>query len=130
MNRVIELAKKEEYLSKAIEKILDTNVFPKRPQEPKLNTFNPTKEQLDYYQQALDTYPILVDRFLRLREEYREENKCIQAEIKEAIWEDTGLNFIPEQYREKVWNLAWNEKHSHGYVEVISFLYNLVEVFQ
>ncbi len=130
MNRIIRLSNQGIYLSDVINQILSTNKLPKRPQEPKLNTTTPTKEQIKLYQTLSDNYPNLVEKYLKEKEKYRVEDKRIQDEIKEAIWEDTGLCFIPEQYREKVWSFAWNKKHSYGYAELINFLQDLVDIFE
>jgi len=97
MNRVLELKKYKDYLSDCIEEVLATNKLPKRPQEPKLNTTTPTKEQMELYQTLSDNYPSLVEKYLKEKEEYRIENDKIQAEIKEAIFEETGLGYIPKQ---------------------------------
>ena len=37
---------------------------------------------------------------------------------------------LPEQYREKVYRLAWQEGHSAGYHEVYQWLTRLVEIFE
>ena len=130
MNRVLELKKYKDYLSDCIQEVLATNKLPKRPQEPKLNTATPTKEQIEWYQQASDNYPSLLEKYLKEREDYRIENDKIQDELKEAIFEETGLSYIPRQYQEKIWSLAWREKHSGGYSDVISFLNDLVDIFE
>lgn len=130
MNRVLELANHGDSLANAIEKMLGTNIYPTKPQKPKLPNNYPSREEYKIYDDLREIYDVELLDFVIKKEAYQKKTEELQAEIKEAIWEDTGLNFIPEQYREKVWNLAWNEKHSHGYADVISFLYNLVEVFQ
>ena len=129
MNRISKLTKQGIDLTIAIDSIQAINKLPKRPQEPKLNTTTPTKEQMELYQTLSDNYPSLVEKYLKEKEEYRIENNKIQDEIKEAIFEDTGLGYIPKQYQEKIWSFAWNEKHSGGYNDVISFLNELVEIF-
>lgn len=73
-------------------------------------------------------------------EKYKEEkNKTLvlhkEFQIKvsdlldEYIKEMSGLNDIPEKYRDKVYDRAWEDGHSDGYLQVYYELVDLVEIF-
>jgi hypothetical protein len=43
--------------------------------------------------------------------------------------EDSGLNTIPEQYRDKVYAYAYEQGHSSGMSEVSIYLERLLQIF-
>lgn len=40
------------------------------------------------------------------------------------------LETIPEQYREKIYNFAWDLGHAYGYKEVLLYLQDLADIFK
>lgn len=46
------------------------------------------------------------------------------------IHEETGLNNLPENQKQKVWNLAWGYGHSSGYYSVYGYLVDLINLFK
>ena len=49
--------------------------------------------------------------------------------IEEYIREESGLNNIPIQYRDKIYNKAWQDGHSDGFYSVYQHLTELVNIF-
>lgn len=56
-------------------------------------------------------------------------NRAVNNLIEEYILEESGLNTIPEQYRDKVGRYAYDVSHSSGHYEVYQTLCELVKIF-
>ena len=61
--------------------------------------------------------------------EYKKVKIAIENVAVEFIKEMSGLNEIPEQYRDKVYSKAYEYGHSSGLSEVYNTLVDLVEIF-
>ena len=57
-------------------------------------------------------------------------NSEVDRVLEAYLKEESGLNTIPEIYREKVWSRAWSDCHSGGYSEIFNKLTDLIEIFQ
>jgi len=82
------------------------------------------------YGQRLKLYEEEMEDFRTLQAECAAHNHAIEQEVEARIKEDSGLNSIHEQYRDKVWSYAWQKGHSSGYGEVSNILCELVSIFQ
>lgn len=103
--------------------------YPKKPHEPQLSSFKPSVEDIENYQKQLDEYSSLLESYKEAKKIYDEVSNTIDSIKEEMIRVDSGLNNIPEQYREKVYNIAWRNGHSWGYTSVYNHLCELVEIF-
>ena len=104
--------------------------YPKQPKQPRLLNSAPTEMEAENYIFLLkrhDASKIIFEEELKA---YRLVKEYIYEEIATFIKGQAGLNTIPEQYREKVWNRAYAEGHSDGYYEVYLKLETLVDIFQ
>lgn len=77
---------------------------------------------LEEYEKNLESYKIDI-------EIYKKRENEINLVITEFIKEMSGLNTIPEQYRDKVYAKAYSDAHSYGYDSVYIELLDLVEIF-
>lgn len=111
-----------------IEEKLAERKYAERPIKP----FSPKDHSADgfiAYGQRLKIYEAEMDEYRLRKAECDAHNLAIEQEIEARIKEDSGLNSIPEQYRDKVWRYAWDQGHSAGYHEVQNHLVNLVGIF-
>lgn len=100
---------------------------PKKPAEPKNGSpddYLRHAEELGEYAKELANY----NAFDLKRCEVRA--YCDEV-IQKFIWKNTGLNtVVPEQYRAKVWHMAYELGHSSGYSEIQNYLLDLVYIFE
>lgn len=93
-------------------------------------SLKPSSESLKAYAEAMEKY----ENYEVAKEEARkiqsEEAINVYEIIVEFIKEKSGLNTIPEKYREKVYRFAYENGHSSGYTEVYYYLQELVEIFE
>ena len=101
---------------------------PNRPKEP--NSYATPQEYRDYAS-ALELYANEKEEYDRLNREYRERRMDLETIVQKFIWKNTGLDtVVPEQYRDKVWSLAYDLGHSYGYSEIQNHLIDLVDIFK
>lgn len=100
-----------------------------RPRKPIIKD-SPTSDEAKVYYESLVQYEKDLVEFNKekeikasIRDEY---NSLIIDYIKEV----SGLNNIPEQYRGKVYEKAYQNGHSSGYYEVYNSLCSLIEIFE
>ena len=62
-------------------------------------------------------------------DEIREHNGRANLLIEDFLRHESGLNDIPEQYREKIWAKAYADGYGYGYYEVHKQLVELIEIF-
>lgn len=81
-------------------------------------------------------YSVSLEKWEAEKEQYDAEvKKCrehaskINALIIEYVKNRAGLHTIPEKYREKVWNYAYNKGHGSGMHEVFIELEELLSIF-
>ena len=60
---------------------------------------------------------------------YRYKVNEINEVIIDFIKEESGLNTIPQQYRDKVYNKAYENGHGMGFYEIYLELCSLVDIF-
>ena len=101
--------------------------FPKLPKKPIANITNSSNAkqyaiELEEYEKKYAEYEV---RYF----EYKKVKFAIENVAVEFIKEMSGLNEIPEQYRDKVYSKAYEYGHSSGLSEVYNTLVDLVEIF-
>ena len=101
-----------------------------RPIRPILHTNTPNKEELEEYNSKLDVYTKESAEYEKSVNAYKEEFVRLYGLLEDMIKEDSGLNTIPEQYRDKVYSYAYQQGHSSGYGEVYNYLLDLVDIFE
>jgi hypothetical protein len=95
----------------------------------KLPRGHSAKEALEYAQKLAEYEELEKEHDIKVREASIY-NSTIDAVIVEWMKENSGLNDIPEQYRSKVYSLAYERGHSSGHSEVMSNLIDLVHIFE
>jgi len=98
------------------------------PKPIKLPKSHSAKEALEYAQKLAEYEELKKEHDIKEREASIY-NSIIDAVIVEWMKENSGLNDIPEQYRSKVYSLAYERGHSSGYYEVMNNLLDLVHIF-
>ena len=111
-----------------IDEKLAERKYAEKPIKPRMT--GSTAEDARKYALDLEEYEFQMDTYRELRAEYAAHNFAIEQEVESRIKEDSGLNSIPERYRDKVWGYAWQEGHSGGYNDVSNILCELVEIFK
>lgn len=101
--------------------------FPKTPKKPIANitnSFNAKQYaiELEEYEKKCAEYDVRFSEYKKVKIE-------IENIIVEFIKKMSGLNDIPEQYRDKVYSKAYEYGHSSGLSEVYNTLLDLVEIF-
>ena len=115
---------------KQIQDLLDKiGSYPEKPKKPVLLT-GATSDDVRKYADAFDEFQVKFAEFEAKRVEYYQRKSEVEASVVEFIKDEAGFNSIPEQYRAKIWTLAWSEGHSAGYHEVYDWLCRLVEIFE
>lgn len=101
--------------------------YPETPVKPRLQTSTPTEHRK--YADELEKFNELMITYREEKVMYQKKVNEINSELEMYIKEIAGMNCIPEQYREKIWNKAWEDGHSSGYSEVYNELCELVDIF-
>jgi hypothetical protein len=91
--------------------------YPERVKKPSLKN-NPTSQDAEEFALNLKQYEKDIELYNNSKKEVQEYNSKIDDILIEFIKEASGLNSIPEQYRDKV------------YYEVLGTIQNLVEIFE
>lgn len=118
-------------LIRILEKQHRSRVNPvERPKKPCLENNTPTDLEIAEYRDAVKTY----EENQRLYLKYLDDIKVGIEHwniFKEFIKNESGLNtFVPQRYRNKTYQYAYDCGHSSGYGEVYVILCNLVDIFK
>jgi trehalose-6-phosphate synthase len=100
-----------------------------KPKEARLNTNKPTKEDIENYNNSSKQYHLILVDYENKKSFYDSESLRLWDLLHEKVKEDSGLNDIPEKYRDKVYSYACREGHSSGYIEIYNILCELVDIF-
>ena len=104
--------------------------YPSKPVKPIIrNPKSPSPTDHRDYAVALEKYEQEMAEWKIKRDEFNNFSSKINSELVEYIKEVAGLNTIPEKYRDKVWNKAYEDGHANGYTEVYNQLIDLVDIF-
>ena len=103
--------------------------YPEKPRKPVLLT-GANSEAMRVYADAFAEFEKKFAEFEAERVIYYQRKGEIEHMITDLISRESGLDSIPEQYRDKIWCIAWEEGHSSGYYEVYQWLCKLVEIFE
>lgn len=114
----------EEYLKP---KRIEYSVYLPKPSKLQIN--HTSKEALEYAKK-LSEYEELKKENDAYDEKATEVNSAIDDVIDVYIRYKSGLNDIPEQYRDKVYSLAYSRGHSGGHSEIMNELLDLVNIFK
>ena len=104
--------------------------YPRKPKFPKLLSTSPSIQEIESYKQDMSSYEIDLEKYVQDKIVYDNISNTIVSLKEEIIREESGLNKIPEQYRDKVYDVAYRSGHSSGYLEVYNKLVDLVEIFE
>lgn len=105
------------------------DLYVHRPREPRLKSTTPTEEELSKFLAEKEEYQKLLKEYNVNNDFYKSESSRLYAILEDKVREDSGLNDIPEQYRDKVFRYAWSERHFSGYYEVYNRLCDLTDIF-
>jgi len=106
----------------------NNNEYPDRISKPTLGLKHSSDDVIKYAEE-LKQYEILKKENDKQKEIYNLEQQRLNSLIEEFIKDQSGLNNIPEKYRDKVYNYAYSKSHSNGYYEVYLTLGDLVDIF-
>lgn len=102
--------------------------YPTLPVKPRLGIKH-TSDEAIVYSADLKVYEKEIAEYNANKKEINEHNVKVGDLIREWIKEDTGLNDIPAQYRDKVYSFAYSHGHSGGHREIRNYLVDLVDIF-
>ncbi len=105
-------------------------LYPKLPKKPILLSRTPTQDNIEKYTKGVEQYELELNEYRIKNSVFKEESARLYSLLVEKVKEDSGLNDIPEQYRDKVYSYAYEQGHGSGYSEVYHYLHNLVEIFK
>ena len=104
-------------------------LYVSKPKEPSLKSLKPTEEDMTLFLSEKEKYKIDLEEYKIKNTFYGDESMKLYSLLEEKIKDDSGLNSIPEQYRDKVYSYAYQQGHGSGYGEVYNYLLGLVEIF-
>lgn len=81
-----------------------------------------------YYAEYME-YEKAVVKANNKQKAYRYKVNEINEVIIDFIKEESGLNTIPEQYRDKVYSKAYENGHGNGFYEIYLELCSLIDIF-
>jgi hypothetical protein len=97
---------------------------------PKFDPKQATSDEALKYATDLKEYEAADAKYKEFMAERSKESNRIHQLTEELIREESGLNDIPEQYRDKTYSYAYNQSHGFGMQEVYHTLLDLVEIFK
>ena len=103
--------------------------YPQRPSKPSLAS----KHTADDVKIYLAKLSIWEEKMVEHDEQmivYKNAKGKIIDTIVEFIKDEAGFDFVPDKYKEKVYEYAYSEGHSYGYYEVFLKLNSLVYIFE
>jgi hypothetical protein len=103
--------------------------YPDKPIKPILKSNSTSKEALDFANKLKD-YEEEISQFELKKELCIARMNFIDSILEDLIKDIANLNLVPEQYRTKVYSLAYSKGHSSGWNEVYDELMDLVEIFK
>lgn len=113
------------YNIKMLEKLRVHVQRPSKPIQPKDTSSAGYREYAD----KLEQYEKELEEFEIQQKECGIHNTKVETLIKNYICEESGLNNIPDQYRNKVFSKARSDGHGEGHYAVYNQLCELVEIF-
>ena len=110
-----EIAKKYEDTQRSI-------VYPSKPVKPSQKDYAHTAD----FGVALDMWEVDKSRWLLLVDNYRAVNSRINQSFKAALFDALKISNHPK--REKLWEMAWERGHAHGFYEIAQEAERLAEL--
>ena len=102
---------------------------PEKPNKPTLPAKH-TAEMARAHAVNIEVFEAEFVEYDKARDTYLLNKGRIEHQVGELISRESGLFNLPEQYRDKIWSIAWKEGRSAGYHEVYQWLCKLVEIFE
>lgn len=102
--------------------------YPKPPIKPLLSVIH-TSDDVGIYQKNLQHYEKAYEEYKKEKESWVTNQRVINKIIEQYIKDQSGIDSIPEQYRDKLYSKAYEDGHSNGYYEVYLKLISLIEIF-
>jgi hypothetical protein len=106
-----------------------TEIYFKKPYEPNLASTRPSTEEIKKYNILKKEYDSNLKLYKDNQAFYMSEKSRVYSLLTIKLKEDSGLNTIPEQYRDKVYAYAYEQGHSSGMSEVSIYLERLLQIF-
>ncbi len=102
--------------------MLDNLKFPYKPQQP-IKTSDMTNAQ---YGEYLDAWERDVEVWKKQVTEYKKQTAYINNAFKNEVLTALGIASHPKA--EKLWDMAWDKGHSHGFYQIASEAEELAEL--
>jgi hypothetical protein len=97
--------------------------YPLCPRRPKMPNTDATSSEFKEYVASLQEYESEKEKYDLEVKEYNKTERELDTVVCKFIWKRSGLDtFVPELYRDKVWNRAYDCGHSGGYGDIMSHL--------
>lgn len=103
---------------------------PNHPRPPQKPNSGAAPKEYRIYADLLEKYDAAMVEYNTNRDIISKHNHEVDNLIENYIKAAAGLNDIPEQYRNKVWTLAYDRGHGSGYYVVFLQLLELVDIFE
>lgn len=101
-----------------------------RPSKPILASKH-TSVEVKEYAKSLEQYDIDLAVYSTKKEEDNKIRMELDEVLQDYIKDMSGLyDVVPKANQNKVWDYAWQQRHSSGYSEVYGYLQELVELFE
>ena len=99
--------------------------YPHKPTRPLLQSKH-NSAQAEVYVEALKAYEEALVEYGKAIALYREDQRKLDAEFKQAAFKYCGIEDHPK--RERAWSMAWEHGHSSGLNDVLHHLEELSEL--
>ena len=130
MKEIKEIIESDRSIKEKIDKLYALKkVTSKLPTKPRLKSTTPDADEIKAYGKAMIQYELDHVKATELILQQKQFNGKIEVALDELIRDESGLNDIPEQYRDKVYSKAYSDGHSSGYLSFYYELTELVEIF-
>lgn len=108
------------------EKYVNHLPYPERVSRPSSHLCKTSSDYIQYASDLKKWEETQVERNQQLKA-YQEEETRLRDEFKKDAIEESGFASHPKA--DKIYDFAYDERHSNGYSEVFNFLIDLAEVF-
>jgi len=112
-----------------IDRLQNLRVHVQKPKNPNHIGIKTSAEMLAMVKK-MEAYETAFAEYEIVENSCKIHNQKVDALIHDFICDVSGLNRIPEQYRNKVYSKAWSDGHSDGYYSVYQHLVELVDIFE
>jgi hypothetical protein len=104
--------------------------YPEKPEKPKLKADHKSSD-VTVYNKLLQKWESDMAKYENLKKVYEKEDAKLETVIDEYMKEETGFNqYVPDQYKRKVFGQAYSDGHSEGNSGIRNALFGLVDIFK